>query len=70
MILFDIITMDFIVALSKTYSSNDQLLVIVDKAIKRLGLLPGKMMWTAFDWGVALFDYLRSYDWAVLRQEM
>lgn len=68
MIPFDTITMDFIVALPKTRSGNDQLLVIVDKATKRLGLLPGKMTWTAFDWGVALLDYLRSHDWAVPRK--
>jgi hypothetical protein len=43
----------------------DTLLVVVNKFTKQLGLIPGRSTWTAFDWGLAFIDYMRTCDWGV-----
>lgn len=61
---FYTVSVDFIVGLPTTKAKNgyDQLLVIVDKFTKRVGLLPGASTWTAEQWGIALINYLRQHD--------
>lgn len=62
--LFKIITMDFIVGLPDN-NGYDQLLVVIDKFSKRVGLIPGKSMWTAQEWGSSVLRYFQEYDWGM-----
>lgn len=63
---FEIITMDFIVGLPDD-NGYDQLLVVVDKFSKRVGLIPGKSTWTAQEWGSSVLRYFQEHDWGMPR---
>lgn len=58
---FKIITMDFIVGLPDN-NGYDQLLVIVNKFSKRIGLIPGKSTWTTQEQGSSVLRYFQEYD--------
>ena len=59
---FHTVTMDFIVSLPESDGFN-QLLVLVDKFTKRIGLIPGRDNWSTEQWGEALARYMQRCDW-------
>ena len=63
---FHTITLDFIVALP-TEQDFDQVLVIVDKFTKRVGLLPGQSTWKSDRWEKELLTYFQGHDWGLPR---
>ncbi|CBF84359.1 uncharacterized protein ANIA_02616 [Aspergillus nidulans FGSC A4] len=63
--LYQILTMDFMVSLPTTNKGNDQILVVVDKFSKQIGLVPGSSRWDAAQWGEELILFMQTADWGL-----
>ena len=62
-VLYHTITLDFILGLPCLVNGNDCVLTITNKYTKQIGLIPGKMTWSAMDWAKALLKFFMSVDW-------
>lgn len=59
------ITMDFMIGLPVTKTGFDQILVVVDKFTKQIGLVPGSTSWKAENWGETLLSFFQTADWGI-----
>ncbi|POS82631.1 hypothetical protein EPUL_004731, partial [Erysiphe pulchra] len=65
--LFHTISIDFILALPKTPDLLDCALTVTDKLSKAITIIPGRLNWTASQWGNALIQHLLTILWGVQR---
>ena len=62
---FYTLIIDWILALPITDEGWDCILTATDKYSKRVTFIPGKSIWSAADWALALLDRLAIADWGI-----
>ena len=60
---FHIITIDFVLVMSLSHTSMNNVMTITCKFFKRIVIISGKDTWNAFEWTVALLHRLDIADW-------
>ena len=62
---FYTLTLDFILALLTSEKGYDTIMSVTNKYTKRLTGIPGKAIWSAAQWAIALLNRLKIADWGI-----